>query len=38
MTPQLAGVAKADLGSAAGSIAEQRQLIVAAIDCLFGGF
>jgi toxin CcdB len=38
MTPQLAGVARTDLGAPAGSLAEQRQLIVAAIDFLLMGF
>lgn len=38
MTPQLAGVAKTALGSLAGSLAEQRQLILAAIDFLLVGF
>jgi toxin CcdB len=38
MTPQLAGVARTELGAAAGSVAEQRQVIVAAIDFLVTGF
>jgi len=38
MTPQLAGVAKTDLGGPAGSVAEQRPVIVAAIDFLLMGF
>jgi toxin CcdB len=38
MTPQLAGVAKRDLGAPAGSLAEQRTVIVAAIDFLLFGF
>ena len=38
MTPQLAGVARTDLGPPAGSLAEERQTIVAAIDFLVTGF
>ncbi|TLY73906.1 MAG: plasmid maintenance protein CcdB [Gammaproteobacteria bacterium] len=38
MTPQLAGVARKDLGVLAGSVAEQRQSIVAPIDFLIAGF
>ena len=38
MTPQLAGVARTDLGAPTGSLAEQRQVIVAAIDFLVMGF
>jgi toxin CcdB len=38
MTPQLAGVAQTDLGAPTGSLAEQRQVIVAAIDFLLKGF
>jgi hypothetical protein len=38
MTPQLAGVAKTDLGAPIGSLGEQRQAIVAAIDFLLMGF
>jgi toxin CcdB len=38
MTPQLAGVARADLGAPAGSLAEQRQTILAALDFLIVGF
>ena len=38
MTPQLAGVARTDLGASTGSLAEQRQVIVAAIDFLLMGF
>ena len=38
MTPQLAGVARTDLGASTGSLAEQRQVIVAAIDFLLKGF
>jgi toxin CcdB len=38
MTPQLAGVARTDLGASTGSLADQRQVIVAAIDFLLMGF
>jgi toxin CcdB len=38
MTPLLAGVARTDLGASTGSLAEQRQVIVAAIDFLLTGF
>lgn len=38
MTPQLAGVARTDLGAPAGSLAEQRQAILAALDFLIVGF
>ncbi len=38
MTPQLAGVARTDLGASTGSFAEQRRVIVAAIDFLLKGF
>jgi toxin CcdB len=38
MTPQLAGIARTDLGSQAGSLAEERQTILAAIDFLVTGF
>jgi toxin CcdB len=38
MTPQLAGVARKDLGALTGSLAEQRQVIVAAVDFLLVGF
>jgi toxin CcdB len=38
MTPQLAGVNRAELGSHAGSLAEERQTILAAIDFLVIGF
>jgi toxin CcdB len=38
MTPQLAGVARTDLGPSAGSLIDQRLVIVAAIDFLLMGF
>lgn len=38
LTPQLAGVLRSDLGAVAGSVAEQRQTILAAIDFLLTGF
>jgi toxin CcdB len=38
MTPQLAGMAYSDLGAAAGSLIEERQTIMGAIDFLLSGF
>lgn len=38
MTPQLAGIARSELGPPAGSLAERRDAIVAAIDFLLSGF
>ncbi len=38
MTPQLAGIARTDLGASAGTLADQRQVIAAAIDFLLVGF
>jgi toxin CcdB len=38
MTPQLAGIARADLGAHAGSVAEQWRAILAAVDFLMSGF
>lgn len=38
MTPELAGVARNDLGPAAGSLAERRDAILAAMDFLLTGF
>jgi toxin CcdB len=38
MTPQLAGVARTDLGTPAGSLAGERQAIVAAMDFLLAGY
>lgn len=38
MTPQLAGVARSDLGAPTGSLFEQRQVILAAVDFLLMGF
>lgn len=37
MTPLVAGVAKKELGALAGSVADQRQKIVAAFDFLITG-
>jgi hypothetical protein len=36
--PQLAGVARTDLGAPVGSLAEQRLAILAALDFLIVGF
>jgi toxin CcdB len=38
MTPQLAGIARADLGAHAGSLADQWRAIQAAVDFLMSGF
>ena len=38
MTPQLAGVARTDLGAPAGSLAGERHAIVAAMDFLLTGY
>jgi toxin CcdB len=38
LTPQLAGIARAELGAPAGSLARQRDTIIAALDFLFTGF
>ena len=38
MTPQVAGIARKDLGIAAGSLAEERYAILAAVDFLLTGF
>ena len=38
MTPELAGVARTDLGPAAGTLAERREMILAAMDFLLTGF
>ena len=38
MTPQLAGIARADLGPRAGSLVDQREQIMAAVDFLLTGF
>lgn len=35
---QLAGIARADLGPQAGSLLDQREKIVAAVDFLLTGF
>jgi len=38
MTPQLAGIARAELGAHAGSLAQEREAIFASIDFLLSGF
>jgi toxin CcdB len=38
MTPQLAGISRTELGSVAGTLAEERQTILAALDFLMTGF
>ena len=38
VTPELAGIARTDLGPAAGSLAERRDAILAAMDFLLTGF
>jgi len=38
MTPQLAGIASKELGAASGSLADHRELILAAMDFLLTGF
>jgi len=38
LTPQLAGVGRAELGSHAGTLADERQTILAAVDFLLTGF
>jgi toxin CcdB len=38
MTPQLAGVTRADLGPHAGSVADQQRTIETALDFLLRGF
>ncbi len=38
MTPELAGIARADLGPAVGTLAEHRDAILAAMDFLLTGF
>jgi hypothetical protein len=38
MTPQLAGVARAELGVPAGSLAGERNAIIAAMDFLLTGY
>lgn len=37
MTPQLAGIARSELGAAVGSVADQRGAIIAALDLLITG-
>lgn len=38
MTPQLAGIARSDLGALAGSLVNEREKIMAAVDFLLTGF
>ena len=38
MTPQLAGIGRTELGAAVGSLANERQSIIAAMDFLLMGF
>lgn len=38
MTPQLAGISRSELGTPAGSLAEERQTILAAMDFLLTGY
>lgn len=38
MTPQLAGINRAELGPLAGSLAQDRQVILGAVDFLLTGF
>jgi toxin CcdB len=38
MTPQLASIARADLGPRVGDVAEQQRAITAAVDFLLRGF
>ena len=38
MTPQLAGVNRSELGPIAGTLADERQMILAALDFLLTGF
>lgn len=38
MTPELAGIARSDLGPPAGSLADSRDAILAAMDFLLTGF
>lgn len=38
MTPQLAGITRKDLGAASGTLADQRDVILGAMDFLLTGF
>ncbi len=38
MTPQLAGIARADLGAQSGTLAGERETVTAALDFLLTGF
>ena len=37
MTPQLAAIARSELGVAVGSVADQRSVIISALDLLITG-
>jgi toxin CcdB len=37
MTPQLAGIARSELGAAVGNIVDQRSTIISALDLLIAG-
>jgi toxin CcdB len=37
MTPQLAGIARSELGAAVGNIADQRSAVISALDLLITG-
>lgn len=37
MTPQLAGITRSELGAAVGSVADQRSVILAALNLLIAG-
>jgi toxin CcdB len=37
MTPQLAGIARSELGAAVGNIADQRSATISALDLLITG-
>ncbi len=37
MTPQLAGIARSDLGTLIGNVADQRGIIISALDLLITG-
>jgi len=38
MTPELASMARADLGAAIGSLRDRREVVIAALDFLISGF
>jgi toxin CcdB len=37
LTPQLAGISRSDLGAEVTNITEQRNAVIAALDCLITG-